>query len=62
MAALGDGPYRSSDIADKLGEAQNKLGPRRAKIIHKGMIYSPEHGDLDFTVPMFADFLRRKHP
>jgi len=59
MAELGDGPYKSSDIADQLGESVNTLGPRRAKIIHKGMIYSPEHGDVDFTVPMFASYLRR---
>lgn len=59
MAALGAGPYKSSEIADQLGENVTALGPRRAKIIHKGMIYSPEHGDIDFTVPMFADYLRR---
>ncbi|MBY6167156.1 ATP-binding protein [Pseudooceanicola nitratireducens] len=59
MAALGEGPYRSSDVADRLGEPVNKLGPRRASIIKKGMIYSPEYGDLAFTVPMFADYLNR---
>ena len=59
MASLGKGPYRSSDVADALGEEMTALGPRRAKIIHKGMIYSAAHGDIDFTVPMFDDFLRR---
>ncbi|MEL6409780.1 MAG: ATP-binding protein [Pseudomonadota bacterium] len=59
MAGLGKGPYRSSDVADALGEAPTKLGPRRAQIIAKGMIYSPEYGDIDFTVPMFDDYLRR---
>lgn len=60
MAKLGSrGPYRSSDVADRLGESIQKLGPRRAKIIHKGMIYSQARGDIDFTVPMFADYLRR---
>lgn len=59
MATLGNGPYRSSEIADVLGESLNTLGPRRARIIHKGMIFSPEHGDVAFTVPMFADYLRR---
>lgn len=61
MAHLGDGPYRSADIADYLQERAQSLGPRRAKIIYKGMIYSPSYGDIAFTVPMFADFLRRKH-
>lgn len=59
MAKLGKGPYRSSDVADLLGETVQTLGPRRAKIISKGMIYSPAHGDIDFTVPMFHSFLRR---
>ena len=59
MARLGPGPYRSADVADALGESIQSLGPRRASIINKGMIYSPAHGDIAFTVPMFDDFLRR---
>ncbi len=59
MANLGSGPYRSSDVADALGERLQSLGPRRAKIINKGMIYSPAYGDVTFTVPMFDDYLRR---
>ncbi len=61
MAKLGDGPYKSSDIAAKVGESIQSLAPRRAKIIHKGMIYSPEHGDVDFTVPLFANYLKRNY-
>lgn len=59
MAKLGNGPYRSSDVADALVESAQSLGPRRARIISKGMIYSPSHGDIDFTVPMFNDYLIR---
>lgn len=59
MARLGPGPYRSGDVAEALGENIQSLGPRRAAIISKGMIYSPAHGDIAFTVPMFDDFLRR---
>lgn len=59
MARLGSGPYRSSDVADALGESAQSLGPRRAQIIGKGMIYSPSHGDVAFTVPMFNDYLMR---
>ena len=62
MAALGKGPYRSGDVADRLSESTKALGPRRAKIINKGMIYSPAHGDIAFTVPMFEDFLARTFP
>jgi hypothetical protein len=59
MAKLGNGPYRSADVADALNETSQSLGPRRAQIISKGMIYSPSHGDVAFTVPMFNDYLIR---
>jgi hypothetical protein len=59
MAGLGDGPYAMSDIAQAMGRKLSSLGPARAKIIAKGMIYSTDHGYLDFTVPLFADYMRR---
>jgi len=61
MAKLGAGPYRSSDVADALNETHQSLGPRRAQIISKGMIYSPSHGDIAFTVPMFNEYLVRNY-
>lgn len=60
MALLGTGPYKTTDVASQLGKDQSSLGPRRASIISKGMIYSPNYGDVDFTVPLFDDFLRRR--
>ena len=59
MAKLGKGPYRSSDVASCLHESVQTLGPRRSQIISKGMIYSPSYGDIDFTVPLFDEYLRR---
>jgi AAA ATPase domain len=61
MGKLGAGPYRSSDVADALQETHQSLGPRRAQIISKGMIYSPSHGDIAFTVPMFNEYLIRNY-
>lgn len=60
MAALGDGPYAMADIAHGMGRHQKSLGPARSSIITKGMIYSTDHGYLDFSVPLFADFMRRQ--
>lgn len=60
MASLGKGSYKSADIAERLKKNLNFLGPRRASIIGKGMIYSPNHGEVDFTVPLFDGFLRRR--
>ena len=59
MATLGTGPYKSSEVAEVLGVDVQSLGPRRANIINKGMIYSPAHGDIAFTVPLFEDYLHR---
>lgn len=60
MAELGKGPYRSSEVAERLGEPPSKIEPRRAQIIDKGMIYSPQYGDIDFTIPMFDAYLKRR--
>ena len=62
MADLGAGAHRTGDIADKLGVKVTSLGPVRAKLIKKGMIYSPAHGDMDFTVPLFSEFMIRAIP
>ena len=61
MATLGDGPYLLAEIAKVLNRKPSSLGPARASIISKGMIYSAEHGYLAFTVPLFADFMRRQN-
>lgn len=60
MSKLGDGPYAMSDIAKDMGRTLSSLGPTRANIISKGMIYSTDHGYLNFTVPLFAEFMRRQ--
>lgn len=60
MSELGDGPYAMADIAKAMGRTQSSLGPTRANIIAKGMIYSTDHGYLNFTVPLFAEYMRRQ--
>jgi hypothetical protein len=62
MAELGPGPHRSGDIADQLGRKVTSLGPIRNQLISKGMIWSPNHGDTAFTVPLFDEFMRRIMP
>jgi hypothetical protein len=62
MAQLGPGPHRSGDIAVELGREVTSLGPVRASLISKGMIWSPSHGDTAFTVPLFDEFMRRIMP
>jgi hypothetical protein len=62
MAELGPGPHRTADIADTLAVKLTAIGPVRAKLIRKGMIYSPAYGDMAFTVPLFDEFMRRSAP
>lgn len=62
MAELGPGPHRSGDIAARLQRRVTALGPTRAQLIAKGMIWSPGHGDTAFTVPLFDEFMRRIMP
>lgn len=62
MAELGAGPHRSGDIAEALGRPVNSFGPTRNQLISKGMIWSPNHGDTAFTVPLFDPFMHRIMP
>jgi hypothetical protein len=62
MAELGAGPHRSGDIAEALGRKVTALAPLRNGLIGKGMIWSPNHGDTAFTVPLFDEFMKRIMP
>jgi len=62
MSELGHGPHRSGDISTVLGKKVSSLAPTRNQLIIKGMIWSPNHGDTAFTVPMFDEFMRRIMP
>lgn len=62
MASLGPGPHRSGDIASELGRSVENVAPVRSKLIRKGMVYSPAHGDTAFTVPLFDAFMLRAMP
>jgi len=62
MAELGTGPHRSADIAEMLDMHVRSAAPLRNGLIRKGMIWSPAHGDTDFTVPLFDQFMRRILP
>jgi len=62
LAELGDGAQRSGDIAEMLGVKVTTVAPTRSKLILKGMIYSPQHGETKFTVPLFDEYMRRVMP
>ena len=63
MAELGEPPYRSNQVAARYGaKDQRGVSMHRDSLIQKGLIWSPRRGQVDFTVPLFAEFLRDNHP
>lgn len=62
MAEKHSNSIQTSEIANMLGSTIYKIGPVRAKLIKKGMIYSPLYGEVAFTVPLFSDFMKRMIP
>jgi hypothetical protein len=63
MASLGEAPYAVADVARAWGaENQRQVSPHRDNLIQKGLIWSPRRGQVDFTVPLFAEFLTEHHP
>lgn len=60
MAEDGDGPSVSSEVARRMGLSKpNSLGPYRANLIAKGLVYAPDHGQLAYTVPGMAAYVER---
>lgn len=63
MAELPGPPHATGDLVRALGKrSASQLSVQRESLIRKGLIYSPRTGQLDFTVPMFADYLVRRFP
>lgn len=62
MAEGGRGPHRSGDIAEQMHRKVSSLSPMRSRLIAKGMLFSPAHGDTAFTVPLFDEFMKRIMP
>jgi hypothetical protein len=61
MADIGEGPYRTGEIVKHFG-GNSGASVHRDSLIKKGLIFSPDFGLVDFTVPNFAPFMRRRYP
>ena len=63
IAELGDGPQQTAEVSARLGTDQRRTALVRQNLIDvKGLIYSPRRGYVDFTAPLFGDYIRRQHP
>jgi len=49
-------------VAHFMKKRGNSISPLRAQLISKGIIYSTGHGEIDFTVPLFDEYLKRINP
>lgn len=59
MGELGPDAQRASEVADVLGKTSQEVAPLRARLINKGLLYTPQYGFAKFTVPQFDRFMRR---
>lgn len=62
IAELGPGPVRSGDVARILERSATSLGPVRDDLLRKALCYSPRWGEIQFTVPLFDEFMKRWIP
>ena len=60
MAVDGDDPSQSGEVARRLAKMPTQLGPVRAKLISKGLVFAPARGAIAFTVPGMAEFIARQ--
>lgn len=56
-----DQPSQTGQIAHRLGRKPTSLGKIRAELVTKGIIYSPEYGQVAFTVPGMAAYIHRQN-
>ncbi len=61
MIECGELPCTISNIAENMNSTVKQISVFRAGLISKGVIFSTSHAKLDFTVPKFAEFVRRHH-
>jgi hypothetical protein len=61
MAELGQAEHTAGDIAAVMSRTSEQLGPTRARLIAKGLIYTTGHGRGEFTVPQFDRYMRRNY-
>lgn len=61
MAELGSEPQRAKDVAVLLDRTSEQLAPTRARLVQKGLLYTPGRGLAAFTVPQFDRFMRRTY-
>lgn len=61
MADLSDGPVRTADVKKRFAN-EGSAASARASLIELGLIYASGYGQVAFSVPRMAEFVRRIMP
>lgn len=59
MVSCGELPCTVANVAHIMNKELKSISPIRARLINKGLIYATRHGEIDFTVPKFDEFLKK---
>ncbi|AMM19856.1 ATPase [Frondihabitans sp. PAMC 28766] len=59
MAELGAEEQKAAEVAEVLGKTSEQVAPLRARLINKGLLFTPRFGFAKFTVPQFDVFMKR---
>jgi hypothetical protein len=58
LASLGDGAVSTAEAAAVLHRRPSDVSVQRDGLLAKGLVYAPDRGLIDFTVPHMAAYLR----
>lgn len=59
MAECGPDAHTAGAVAMRLGRTSQQVAGTRARLIDKGLLYTPRYGYAAFTVPQFDRYLLR---
>jgi len=62
LRIMADFPGESvpvAEVAARMERPISAFSPIRSSLIKKGMIFSPAHGMISYTVPLFGEYMRR---
>ena len=62
LASLGPGPHRSGEVAAAAGRTTSQVAAFRDRLIAEGVIYAPRYGWVEFAIPHFDEYVRRRLP
>jgi len=48
-----------AEVAARMGRSLSAFSPIRASLIKKGVVFSPAHGLISYTVPLFGEYMKR---